>query len=179
MHEYLQKCEAELVNGYAKKRHPFRYFSLATVDGSKPRLRTVVLRKILPDFTLLFYTDKRSQKVDDFENNANVSALFYNPKQLLQIRIDGHVEFVSDEGEIKNYWNNIPENSRKDYITKLKPGTPLHDDAEVEYDEENPNFLAVKIVANKIEYLQLQRPSHLRLQFEKQDGDWIFQNLVP
>ncbi len=179
MNEFLQKCEAELVNGYAKKRHPFRYFSLATIADDKPRIRTVVLRKLLPDFSLLFYTDLRSSKVSQLKQNNQVSALFYNPKKLLQIRVDGKVSFETDEKILRSYWNNIPENSRKDYITKLKPGSSIHADTEIEYDAENPNFSAVKIKAHTIEYLQLQRPSHLRLLFTKDEGEWSMQNLVP
>ena len=137
------------------------------------------LRKLLSDFTLLFYTDLRSAKVSQLQENNQVSALFYNPKKLLQIRVDGEVFFETDEKILKSYWNNIPENSRKDYITKLKPGSSINEDDEIEYDAENPNFVAVKIKAHTIEYLQLQRPSHLRLLFSRADDQWKMQNLVP
>ena len=81
--EILEKVKFELINGYAKKRHPFRYFTLSTIHNNSPRQRTVVLRKLLDDFTILFYTDKRSTKIEDLNMNNAVSALFYQQKKLL------------------------------------------------------------------------------------------------
>lgn len=179
MQEILQICQNELTHGTVKRRHPFRYFSLATVSEDSPRLRTVVLRKFLADFNLLFYTDTRSQKVAEFRDNPKVSALFYHPKKLLQVRVDGIISFVEDEKLLREYWNNIPENSRKDYITQLAPGTKRNQNKEVAYDADNPNFLALVIKAQQIEYLQLQRPSHQRVLFTKVDGEWQGQALVP
>lgn len=177
--QFLETARRELVNGYAKKRHPFRYFTLATVHGGAPRQRTVVLRKLLPDFNLLFYTDLRSHKVADIKNNSAVSALFYHPKKLMQLKIEGRAKLVEDKAVLKAYWNNIPENSRKDYITASAPGTPIANPDHTSYNIEQHHFCAVQIVPTVIEYLQLKRPNHLRLQFSKQEGEWQDQFLVP
>ncbi|MBO3116975.1 pyridoxamine 5'-phosphate oxidase family protein [Winogradskyella sp. DF17] len=176
---YLEDIKAELINGYAKKRHPFRYFTLATVHKKAPRQRTVVLRKLLPDFNLLFFTDLRSQKVEDIKNNNTVSALFYHPKKLIQVKVDGKAQFVEDKHTLKTYWNNIPEHSRKDYITASAPGTPIANPDHTSYNLEQHHFCAIHIVPTTIEYLQLKRPNHLRLKFSKQEGGWQDQFLVP
>ena len=67
--QLLDKIHRELINGYVKKKHPFRYFSLATVEENQPMQRTVVLRKVLKDFTLVFFTDSRSAKVEQLLKN--------------------------------------------------------------------------------------------------------------
>lgn len=175
----LKGLKGELVNGYAKKRHPFRYFTLATVYEGLPKQRTVVLRKMLHDFEVLFYTDLRSQKVKDIKANSAVSALFYHPKKMMQVQLEGHAKCVTDKDELNTYWKAIPESSRKDYITKLAPGTYIKNPDHVDYNPEDAHFCAIKIIPEAISFLQLQRPHHLRLQYTKVEGQWQGQFLVP
>lgn len=177
--ELFEELRRELVNGYAKRRHPFRYFSLATVSNNSARQRTVVLRKMLADDTLLVYTDARSQKVSDIKANPNVSALFYHPKQLTQIRVEGMVQIVTDKDELKPYWNNIPDSSRKDYITANPPGTPTNNPDDVNYKDDENHFCMLKIIPKQFEYLKLKRPNHIRVLFSKSDDTWDGQFLVP
>lgn len=177
--EFLEKIKYDLINGYAKKRHPFRYFTLATIHNGSPRQRTVVLRKLVNDFTILFYTDKRSIKVDDLKLNNSVSALFYHPKKLLQIQISGNVDFFTDETELNSIYKNIPENSRKDYITTKSPGTEISSPDHVEYLTDENHFVAVKIIPKTIEVLQLKRPNHIRIKYTKQNNSWNGKFLVP
>lgn len=177
--QFLEQSRRELVNGHTKKRHPFRYFTLGTINADKPRQRTVVLRKVLPDMSLLIYTDLRSQKVADITSNSAVSALFYHPKQLLQLHIDGQAELITDATELQNYWNNIPECSRKDYITTKPPGTDISNPDHVTYDPETNYFTAIKIIPDTIEYLQLKRPNHLRVKFTRSHNNWTGQFLTP
>ena len=177
--QILQEIKAELTNGHSKKRHPFRYFTLATSHEGSPRQRTVVLRKILPDLNILFYTDARSAKVEDFKDNSQVSALFYHPKKLMQLRVEGKAQKITDPKQLKQYWNNIQESSKKDYITERAPGSPIKNPDNVDYLEEEHHFCAVKIVPKSIEYLRLKRPNHLRIQFKKTEGEWNGEFLVP
>lgn len=179
MDEILKTCKAELTNGVVKKRHPFHYFSFATMHDTVPKQRTVVLRKFSPDFSLLIYTDLRSEKVEDIKQNNKVSALFYHPKKLLQIRLEGTATLINDEIVLHQHWKNIPENSKKDYITTLKPGTPIDDVTKIHYDMEHPNFTMISIQAEKIEYLQLARPNHIRRLFIKKENQWISHALIP
>ena len=94
---FFTELEIELRKGTSKKGHPFRYFTLATIgQGPIPRLRTVVLRRVSEDFKLIFYTDRRSKKIQHIKENSSVSLLFYHPKQLLQLKIEGKADIVSD-----------------------------------------------------------------------------------
>jgi pyridoxine/pyridoxamine 5'-phosphate oxidase len=177
--QLLEEAKRELVNGHSKKRHPFRYFVLATNENGKPRQRTVVLRKTLLDSSLIIYTDKRTQKVKDIEDNAEFSALFYDAKKQLQIRVEGKAELITDTEQIAKYWHTVQAVSRKDYTTNRSPGTPIINPDEVAYKAEENYFCPVKLIPNTIEYLRLQRPNHVRILFSRIDIDWSGEFLVP
>lgn len=177
--QYLEEVIRELINGHSKKRHPFRYFVLATNENGKPRQRTVVLRKTLLDSSLVIFTDKRTQKVKDIQNNFEFSALFYDSKKLLQLRIEGNAELITDKEQIATYWHTVQASSRKDYTTNLAPGTPIINPDDIDYKPEENYFCPVKLIPNTIEYLRLQRPNHLRILFSRIDTDWSGEFLVP
>jgi len=176
----FEQLKNELVNGAVKKGHPFRYFSLATIaPNNKPQLRTVVLRKVTSDLELFFYTDRRSNKVDQLLANNTIAVLFYHPKKLLQLQVTGKTIFVNDEQTLKSLWNKIPLNSRKDYTTAHAPGSLLHNPNQMDYLTNGNHFCAVKIIPEAIEYLRLGRPHHIRVSFTKKDQEWQGQFLVP
>ncbi|RMB59457.1 pyridoxamine 5'-phosphate oxidase [Dokdonia sinensis] len=178
-YQFLEEAKRELVNGHAKKRHPFRYFTLATIEDGKPRQRTVVLRKTLIDLSLVFFTDSRTQKIEDLKQQNVCSALFYHPKQLLQLRITGKAELITDKDEIATYWHTVQESSKKDYTTDRAPGTAIKNPDLVSYSKEDAHFCPVKIIPTSIEYLRLKRPNHIRVLFTKKDDDWSGEFLVP
>lgn len=177
--QFLEEAKRELINGHSKKRHPFRYFVLATNQNGKPTQRTVVLRKTLLDLSLVFYTDSRTQKIKDIQNNDEFSALFYHPKKLMQIRIEGKAELITNKKQIANYWHTVQASSKNDYTTNMAPGTPINNPDTVGYQLEENYFCPVKLVPNKIEYLRLKRPNHLRVLFSKVNNDWSGKFLVP
>lgn len=177
--QFLEEAKRELVNGHSKKRHPFRYFVLATNENGKPMQRTVVLRKTLLDLSLVFYTDSRTQKIKDIQNNSEFSALFYNSKKLLQIRVEGKAELITDQEQIATYWHTVQESSKKDYTTNRAPGTLIKNPDDIGYQPNENYFCPVKLVPNTIEYLQLKRPNHLRVLFSKIDTNWSGEFLVP
>ena len=177
---FFQELEAELRKGTSKKGHPYRYFTLATVGtGSVARLRTVVLRRVSEDFKLIFYTDRRSKKITHIKENNHVSLLFYHPKQLLQLKIEGKAHIVSDPEELQKYWSGVQPSSRKDYTTKSAPGSPVSHPDNVEYLEDKDYFAIIEVVLSEIEYLKLKRPNHLRVLFTKEEENWSGEFLAP
>lgn len=177
--QFLEEARQELVNGHAKKRHPFRYFTFATVANGTPKQRTVVLRKTLVDLSLVFYTDRRTQKLKEIQNTPECSALFYHPKKLLQLRIEGTAQLITDKEQIASYWHTVQASSRNDYTINIAPGTPIKNPDEVHYNTEGNYFCPVKIVPHTIEYLRLKRPNHLRVLYSRIDDDWSGEFLVP
>jgi len=177
---FFQELQNELQKGVKKRGHPFRYCTLATIGlENMPRLRTVVLRQVSEDLKLRFYTDKRSKKIVQIKESNKVSVLFYEPKKLLQVKVEGLASIINDESELEKYWSGVQPNSRKDYTTISAPGSDITNPDQVEYLEDENYFCIVEIEPFEIEYLKLKRPNHLRIRFSKNDGEWGGEFLVP
>ena len=177
--DILQIAKNEMVNGVKIKGHPFRFFTFATINQQKPSIRTVVLRKIKEDFTLIFYTDARSPKIKDLSENQNCSALFYHPEKMIQLKIEGQAYYTTDQEELQELYNDIPTASRKDYITSTAPGTKLNNPDNLQYLDERNYFALVTIKPKRVEYLALKRPNHIRAEFLPNNHDWVGRFLVP
>lgn len=176
----FSELKKELEQGVHEKGHSFRYATLATVGlDTMPRLRTVVLRQVSEDLKLTFFTDKRSKKLIHIKENNKVSMLFYDPKQLLQLKVEGLAYAIEEAPILKTYWSAVPLNSRKDYTTERAPGSSISNHDTVEYLDDENHFGVVEIEPVRIEYLKLKRPHHLRVQFSKEKGAWIGEFLVP
>lgn len=85
--------------------------TIATADkNGKPSARVVLLKGIDSD-GFLFFTNYKSKKGKDIEQNPYGSLLFYWDKLERQVRIDGKLEKVSKE-ESEVYFNTRPYKSR-------------------------------------------------------------------
>ena len=97
-------CETEWVKTKTKKNHPFRYFSLATVDpNGKAESRMVVLRKFdesAVEFTV--YTDARTPKIKSLTLMPDAELLFYDHKKLCQIRVKANCIQQKDQSYFYN-----------------------------------------------------------------------------
>ncbi|UOY05926.1 pyridoxamine 5'-phosphate oxidase family protein [Muricauda sp. SCSIO 64092] len=175
----FQQIKNELINGSVKKGHPFKYFALGTLSGNIPCQRTVVLRKVQPNLQLLFYTDKRSPKVEQIHRNNTVSALFYHPKKMIQLQVEGKADIKENPEMLRKIWKSIPAKSRKDYTTVLPPGIKIDQPDGIEYLTESDHFCMVEIQPTRIEYLKLKQPYHLRVEFLKMEGEWSGTFLIP
>jgi pyridoxamine 5'-phosphate oxidase len=177
---YFKELKSELENGAEDKSHPFRYFTLATMGVDQyARLRTVVLRATSSDLLLTFYTDKRSKKITHIKENKKVSLLFYNPKKLLQVRIEGVATILTDKSKLDEVWKNIQENSKKEYSIASEPGSTISNPDNLDYLDGINHFCMVQIEPFKIEYLKLRRPNHLRIRFWREIKTWEGEFLVP
>jgi pyridoxine/pyridoxamine 5'-phosphate oxidase len=171
----------ELKGGVTDPNHPFKFGTLATLGlGNLPRLRTIRIRDFDPqNMRLTFYTDSRSKKILHIKENNKVSLLFYHPKKLLQLRLEGLAIRERDEDILYGLWERIGEKSQLDYRTSIAPGTEIQNPDKIEYVKERSYFAAVYILPFKIELVQLKRPNHIRIRFSKREGDWKSDYLVP
>ncbi|MBZ9651963.1 pyridoxamine 5'-phosphate oxidase family protein [Psychroflexus montanilacus] len=178
LNQILEDLKNEVKFGYLKKKHPFRYPSLASIEDNVPVQRTVVLRDSTQDFELIMYTDERSDKIHQFEINPNASLLFYNHKKLLQIKVEGKMKLIRSGKDYEDYWSRVQGKSQKDFITTNPPGTPIDNPDHVEYKDDEHHFCLLKLVPERMEYLQLKRPNHIRAVFDK-TNNWEGQFLNP
>lgn len=70
-------------------------FSLATIDGSQPRVRMMMLYKADAD-GIIFCTGRDKAACKQIQSNPAVELCFYNEKAGRQVRIEGTVEMLDD-----------------------------------------------------------------------------------
>jgi len=70
-------------------------FSLATIDGSQPRVRMIMLYKADTD-GIIFCTGRDKAVHKQLQSNPAAELCFYNTEQGLQVRFEGTVEMLDD-----------------------------------------------------------------------------------
>lgn len=63
----------ELHRGALDSKHPFRYVTLATRGEDAPEQRIVVLRKVDEALNFYFFTDSRTAKVTQIQENLKLN----------------------------------------------------------------------------------------------------------
>lgn len=177
---YLEHTWHELNKGITVNSHPFRFCTLATsIDKNELKQRTLVLRSITEDKTLVFYTDFRSDKVAQILRNAAGSLLFYHPQKGLQLSLKGKVTILTNGLVWEKHIKNIDQTAKDDYNTLNAPGTVLENPEKLERNSKL-NFCVLEFEISTIDYLQLNRDQdHIRLIFNNTANKWKGNFVVP
>ena len=192
--EFIEIYETidSLMSGALKNSsHQYRTFSLATIDGKIPSLRTVVLR----DFSLEnnyfdCHSDLRSPKIKQLEKNKEFSALFYSSEKKIQLRFKGTVEIFHKNSITKQRWDNVTPSSKRCYMGPYSPSDildeyhpnipdnvqfqdPSYEDSMSGYN----NFVVIRCHFYEIDFLKLKYSGHQRCKFifdkEKINVRWV------
>ena len=164
--------------------------TLATASkAGKPSARVVLLKGI-HDGGFVFYTNYKSKKGKDIEDNPYGSILFYWDRLERQVRIEGKIEKVSQQ-ESEEYFNTRPYKSRVGawaskqstviesrsaivreflkYMMKFKTHVPLPD-----------VWGGYRLIPDSFEFWQ-GRPNRLhdRVRFTKDKSGWKIERLAP
>ncbi len=164
--------------------------TLATASkAGKPSARVVLLKGI-HDGGFVFYTNYKSKKGKDIEDNPYGSILFYWDRLERQVRIEGKIEKVSQQ-ESEEYFNTRPYKSRVGawaskqstviesrsaivreflkYMMKFKTHVPLPD-----------VWGGYRLIPDSFEFWQ-GRPNRLhdRVRFTKNKSVWKIERLAP
>lgn len=177
--------EAQLHEPYA--------MSLATANAQgRPHVRTVLLRGAT-EAGYDFYTNYDSQKGIDLAINPYAELLFYWQEQERQIRVSGRVVKISEE-ESTDYYHKRPRDSQiAAHISTPQSGVianreelqqrfqTLHDEVEGKAELAKPEFWGgYRLEPDYYEFWQ-GRPNRLhdRITYERIDGVWNIQRLMP
>ena len=162
----------------------------ATEDG-RPSARVVLLKQV-DDDGFVFYTNYRSAKAQELENNPRAALVFYWVGLDRQVRVEGAVERVSatksDEyfrtrpresqlGALASPQSEVIE-SREFLEQRFAQLEKLYENREVERPS---HWGGYRLKPDRIEFWQ-NRPGRLhdRLLYERQvDGSWTIQRLAP
>ena len=167
--------------------------SLATANAEgRPHVRTVLLRGA-DENGYAFYTNYDSQKGLDLVANPYAQILFYWAEQERQIRISGRVVKISEQ-ESADYYHKRPRDSQiAAHISTPQSGViasrdelqqrfnDLHERVADQQTLDKPDFWGgYRIEPDYYEFWQ-GRPNRLhdRLCYEKIDGVWKLQRLMP
>jgi pyridoxamine 5'-phosphate oxidase len=171
-----------LVRATVDKKHPWRVVSFSSCGADGPQVRSVVLRAAKPaEHTLVFYTDARSQKIEDIRFDPRVALLLWNSRSSEQLRIAGSASIELDDSIRNSLWARIPEYARKDYATLSAPGAVLEASLpEFNLETAWQNFTVLNVKVQAMELLQLDRSGHSRQAFVPDGtGQWQARRLVP
>lgn len=180
----LQEAQETILNEIRRatvdRKHPFRNVVLATVNAeNEPVQRTVVLREMEKNDRFLIYTDQRSRKVRDLNQQTFCSMLMYHPAKKTQVTIKGKGKLVRDPQFLKEKWKHIGAFGAYSYTSNLSPGTPIPrpEQAHAFSPQDATNFCVIEIIAQEIEVLQLDGKTHRRFLLTKTDSgfkaNWI------
>ena len=173
-----------LHKGVGNHRHPFYRPVLATMDGNKPEVRTVILRSFSEkERILICHCDARTSKVTQIQANPNVSWLFYHPKKWIQLRLSGTASIHQDDKIAETQWANVRRTTRINYCAEIPPGSPtekptsglpefLKNSASKILDcpDARQNFAAIVCRFDQMDWLMLALTGHLRARFHWQDN---------
>tara|TARA_Y100000748_G_C15379436_1_gene443085 strand:- start:304 stop:900 length:597 start_codon:yes stop_codon:yes gene_type:complete len=178
-HEIYNNVKLLMEKALENSSHPYRTFSLASINDKTPNLRTVVLRDFsIENCFIDCHSDIRSPKINELKNNNKFSALFYSTEKKIQLRFKGKVEILHNNSSTKERWKSITPSSKRCYMGpynpshKLKeyhPNIPENAKFKNPSDEESnlgyKNFVIIRCYFKEIDYLKLKYSGHLRCKF--------------
>lgn len=166
-------------------------FTLSTVNEfNEPSSRIVLLRDVSHGgFT--FFTNYASHKGRDIEKNKHVSLLFFWKELQRQVRIDGTVEFLSEEESI-SYFSSRPRESQLAALASQQSEvisnreeldefflnvTKLYSNQEVPKPNHWGGYV---VIPAKMEFWQGRASRlHDRIQFTLNNNSWKIERLSP
>lgn len=166
--------------------------TLATVDKKGNPSARIVLLKELRKKGFVFYTNYKSKKAQDIEQNKNVALVFLWKELQRQVRIQGVIKKISEEDSLK-YARTRPIKSQMgawvSQQSKVIKGRAKLEKKMAHLIEEygdqeampKPPFWGGYIVKPKaIEFWQGRRSRlHDRLRYSKVKKDWVIERLSP
>ncbi|MEQ9144172.1 MAG: pyridoxamine 5'-phosphate oxidase family protein [Parvibaculaceae bacterium] len=172
--------------------HPFRKPVLATVDAEGcPRARTVILRHV--DFsarTVRIHTDARSAKITEIGGKPDVTLVFYDPREEVQVQLSGKASIHTDDEVAEAAWQTAAPPSRRAYLADPAPGTvsqiplsglPADVEGVIPGDERlaegRPSFAAILVRFHRLDWLFLSPNGNRRARFTLEatgmSGTWL------
>lgn len=165
--------------------------SLCTVSASGKPSSRVVLLKGISENRLKFFTNYKSQKAKDLEQNPWVSINFFWPELERQVRIEGKVEKTSAE-ESDAYFNSRPEGSKlgawaspqSDIIATREMMEDSHRALELEFKGKEiprpPHWGGYNVIPERVEFWQGRASRlHDRFVYLMENGSWKIERLAP
>ncbi len=175
--EITHQIWKELERASRDRHHEWRTPVLATADKTGGvNARTVVLRNVeIPSQRLHIYTDTRSLKVAELDNQADAMFVFWSTRLSWQLRARVNVTVLKDGPVIEGLWQQVKHSpSSKDYLSGRPPGTTLIEpNGERVAESEQVNFALINAQVVEIDWLELAKAGHRRAKITNQSFEWL------
>ena len=157
-----------------------RWVQLATVSvKNHPRIRTVVFRGWFKDSSMIFFTDRRSEKIEHLKSNPNAEILWFFLKSKTQYRFKGKISELTDN---RIFWDTLSEKSKSSWFW----GTPgekidpkFKSAPKILSNLSKPeNFVVLNCEIESVDLLKLEKPIHKRFIWEK-NNKWKKKEINP
>ena len=160
-----------------------RFVQLASVtQNGEPRNRTMVFRGFDPaDDSILFCTDQRSAKIDDFVKDGLVELCWYFLRSREQYRLRGEVRFIDNTQKREHIWSKLSLETRAQFSWPAPLELVIEGDDSEGHSKRIPealegsapslNFVLFKVDVNVVDYLSLAEDYH-RMIFKRSDHGW-------
>tara|TARA_Y100001968_G_scaffold260608_1_gene248232 strand:- start:194 stop:745 length:552 start_codon:yes stop_codon:yes gene_type:complete len=164
------------ISSYQKKESKLpssRYVQLSTIGiDNTPRVRTVVFRGWSDSYKMKIFTDKRSLKIKEINNNQNVEICWYFQKSKCQFRFRGIVS-IDFGKDYLNSWKSLNDNAKSTWGWPT-PGSIYIEDNNIgrtgiKSSALIDNFILLNIDIFHVDKLLLSKPKHFRKR-------WILNN---
>ena len=162
-------------------RDSFRLLTVITSHKNIPNARTMVLREVI-DKKLIFFTDRRSPKIQEIQSNPQTCIHTYDRSSKTQFLLKGILSPLYKHPKME-VWKEIAMRRYHDYGALLTPSSHIDIGEVIDFSEQeaSKHFCVLVFSPQVIEILQLSQPTHIRFQWvlEHATGLWKQHQLVP
>ena len=161
-----------------------RLVTLATLAGDgSPRVRTLVVREVEGDGSLLMSSDARSEKNGQVRHDSRAAGALWFEGPKLQFRLRGRCEVAEDDATRRRIWTGQSDRARALFAWPAS-GEPRADDSEfvekVAEGEPMPaNFEVMRLTAAEVDRLDLSDTPHRRTIYDRAGGAWRSREVNP
>ena len=163
--------------------------TLSTVGNeNKPRNRVVLLKKF-SEKGFVFYTNYKSKKGIDINNNPNVSISFFWPSFERQVIVEGICSKITNKESDKYFYSRPIESQIGAIISDQSSEIPNRDYIENKFDSFKSDKTEILRPLNwggyiinpiNVEFWQGRKNRlHDRILYYKNDNSWLFKRLSP
>jgi pyridoxamine 5'-phosphate oxidase len=175
--EIRQHIWKELGRASQDRHHAWRtpVFATTGTDGTV-NARTVVLREVdAPHQTLCIYTDRRSPKFCELQNEPKALFVFWSARLNWQLRVRVTVKTLTTGPQVDDLWERVRQSAAAtDYLGPAAPGSPrpdAHSDSTV--DQATHHFALLIAQVHELDWLELSREGHRRARLLADDWQWL------
>lgn len=186
-----EDCWQRMMNGALQSRNPFHHPVVANTNAMGVNMRTVVLRDACStEKTLCFFTDIRTGKWAELQQDQTISWLFYDWEAHIQIRASGKASLHQNDELANHAWDNINLIGRKNYSSSMNPSAEIilppngrQEDLVIPAKKTKAGRKNFGVVVSKVlwmEWLWLNPQCHYKANFiYDKEGDFTANWLVP